>query len=492
MGGDSQEQQIRSARLQKVNELRKLGIEPYPYLFNKTHSSNQVHEQFDYLENSQESDKQVSVAGRILSIRNDGMFIDLHDPKGKVQIFSHKKSLMEDKLALVRYFDLGDIIGVVGKVRRTSRGEITVDAADVQLLSKCLLPLPEKYHGLTDRELRYRQRYLDLIINPESRDVFIKRCAAIDTIRKTLVDDDFIEVETPVLHPIAGGAIAKPFVTRHNALNMDLFLRIAPELYLKRLIVGGLSERVFEISRCFRNEGISTRHNPEFTTIEIYQAYADYNVTIEITEKIVASVAQALHKSLQVEYDGKILDFSAPWKRQSMTELIKECTGIDFLKIIDAADAKTHAKAIDVKVDDNFGWGKVVEAVFEEKVEHLLIQPTHVTDLPREISPLSKVHRHDPRLTERFETYINGWEIANGFSELNDPVDQYSRFADQLKAHEAGDDEAHRMDEDFITSLEYAMPPCAGLGIGIDRLVMLMTNSSSIRNVITFPTLRDK
>ncbi|MDR1365676.1 MAG: lysine--tRNA ligase [Holosporales bacterium] len=492
MATDNQDQQIRLARLQKVADLRKRGIEPYPYEFAKTHSSEQIHAEFNYLKADQESGKQASVAGRVMSIRNDGMFVDLHDPKGKIQVFCHKKQLAEDKLELIQSLDLGDIVGIVGNVRRTPRGEITVDATDVQLLSKCLLPLPEKYHGLADRELRYRQRYLDLITNKDSRDVFTKRCLATDTIRKALVDDGFMEVETPMLHPIAGGAIAKPFITRHNALDMDLYLRIAPELYLKRLIVGGLSERVFEINRCFRNEGISTRHNPEFTTIEIYQAYADYNAVIKITENVVTSVAQALHGQLSIEYDGKTLDLSAPWKRRSMTGLIQDQTGVDFLQISGDEEARSCAKNIGVIVDDSFGWGKVIEAVFEEKVEHLLIQPTHVTDLPREISPLSKIHRLDPRLTERFETYINGWEIANGFSELNDPIDQHDRFAEQLKAREAGDGEAHCMDEDFITALEYAMPPCAGLGIGVDRLVMIMTNSLSIRDVIAFPTLRPK
>ncbi len=490
---DNEQGQIRSARLMKLKHFREKNLEPYPYKFEKTHSAEEVLSQFSNLEKGEESGVFISVAGRIMSIRNSGMFIDIYDPSGKIQIFSSDKTLSEDNIFVLKSLDLGDIIGVKGRVRCTPRGEITVDAEQLELLSKCLLPLPEKYHGLTDREIKYRQRYIDLIINQQSRDTFKKRCSTIATIRNVLTQDGFTEVETPMLQPIAGGAIAKPFVTHHNALDMNLFLRIAPELYLKRLLVGGLSEKVFEINRCFRNEGISTRHNPEFTTIEVYQAYCNYETVINLAEKIISSVASALHDGKQkIEYEDKILDFSLPWTRKTMTELVKEATGIDFLSISNDEDARLQAKKLGVVVDKNFGWGRVVEAVFAEKAEHLLIQPTHVTELPSEISPLAKVHPKDARLTERFETYINGWEVANGFSELNDPLVQRLRFEDQLKAREFGDEEAHCMDEDFITALEYGMPPCAGLGIGIDRLVMLMTNSMSIRDVIAFPTLKQK
>jgi lysyl-tRNA synthetase class 2 len=393
---------------------------------------------------------------------------------------------------LLQNLDVGDFIGIIGLVRRTPRGELTINTQEIQLLSKALLPLPDKYHGLTDVETRYRQRYLDLIMNPEARETLRLRSQIISTIRSHLTKNDFIEVETPMLHPIPGGAIARPFLTHHNALDMDLYLRVAPELYLKRLVAGGLSDKVFEINRCFRNEGLSTRHNPEFTSVEIYQAYVDFETMMDLTERIVCHVMQRVLNTLKIKFGAYEIDFSSPWPRKSMLQLIADETGINFLDFEDANQAKKAATEIGVDVSEYHNWGKVVEGVFSEKVEHKLIQPIHVTEHPRDISPLAKAHPKDSRLTERFETFINCWEIANAFSELVDPIDQKERFEVQMACKIEGDREAHEFDEDFITALEYGMPPTGGLGIGIDRLVMLLTNSSSIRDVIAFPTMRKK
>jgi lysyl-tRNA synthetase class 2 len=358
-------------------------------------------------------------------------------------------------------------------------------------LSKALLQLPEKYHGLSDVEIRYRQRYLDLIMNAESRQTLRQRSQIVTALRRYLSDADYMEVETPMLHPIAGGASANPFVTHHHSLDQDMYLRIAPELYLKRLIVGGLSDKVFEINRCFRNEGISTRHNPEFTSIELYEAYRDYNDMMTLTETLVQVGCLAIHPDLDVTYGEETLHFKGPWKRASMVDLVTEYTHIDFMPLSEE-DARSTAKGLGIFVEDTDSWGKVLETVFAEKVEAHLIQPIHVTDLPRDISPLAKVHRDNPRLSERFESYVNTWEIANAFSELSDPMDQKSRFEDQAKVRDLGDTEAQVMDEDFVNALGYGMPPVGGLGLGIDRLVMLLTNSPSIRDVILFPTLKVK
>jgi lysyl-tRNA synthetase class 2 len=382
-------------------------------------------------------------------------------------------------------------VGFEGIIRRTKRGELTVDAIHITMLCKSLLPLPEKYHGLTDVEKRYRQRYLDLIMNEETRDTLRKRSLIIAHMRKFLIERGFLEVETPMLHPIAGGAAAKPFVTHHNTLDLDLFLRIAPELYLKRLVVGGLSEKVFEINRCFRNEGISPRHNPEFTSVELYQAYADYHDMMALTEELIASLCMAIHGTTDVTFFEHTLNFAAPWPRKSMIDLVKESTGVDFMPL-SQAQAFEAAKGMGIHPKKTDPWGKIIETVFGEKVEPNLIQPIHVIDLPKDISPLAKVHRSNPLLSERFESYVNTWELANAFSELTDPLDQQERFEDQLKAKESGDDEAHAMDHDFIAALSIGLPPTGGLGIGIDRLVMLLTNSPSIRDVIAFPTLRPR
>ncbi len=486
-----EQSEYRQVRLNKIETVKKLGINPYPSHFRKDSSASALITKYVNLQPGEKTEDLVKVAGRITSIRNDGMFIDLYDESGKIQIFSHKNNLEEKLLSLIKNLDLGDIIGVTGKIRSTPRGELTIDSYHIDLLSKSLLTLPEKYHGLHDIEIRYRQRYVDLIVNEKSREILHKRSKIVTKIREFLAAKGFLEVETPMLHPIAGGAIAKPFVTHHNALDMELYLRIAPELYLKKLLVGGL-EKIFEINRCFRNEGISTRHNPEFTSIEIYHAYVDYHEMMDLTENLIYDLVMCLHQSSSVKFGEKHLDFSLPWKQASMSELVLEKTGIDFMNVHTDEEAHKIAAQLDVKVEKTFGWGKVLEAIFAEKVEEFLINPIHITHLPTEISPLAKVCEHDPRITDRFETYINGWEIANGFSELNDPIDQLKRFQDQDKARDLGDDEAHRIDEDFITALEYGMPPAGGLGIGIDRLVMILTDSSSIREVIAFPTMRHK
>ena len=407
-------------------------------------------------------------------------------------------------MKILKLVDIGDIVGFTGTIRRTPRGELSIKSTSLELLSKALLPLPNKqiskekaeglshYHGLTDVELKYRQRYVDLIVNEDSRDTFRKRSLIIQKIREFLAKQGYLEVETPILQTTASGANARPFNTHHNALEMDLTLRIALELYLKRLIVGGVSERVYEIGKCFRNEGIDTRHNPEFTMIELYQAYADYNDMMTLTENMVAYVAQEVLGTTKIQYGEHEIDLTPPWDRKTMLGAIKDATGVDFMEIYSAEEAVKTARSLHVQVEEGMNWGQVVDAVFEDKVEPSLIQPCHIIDYPREISPLAKVHRNNDRLTERFETRVNGWEIANAFSELTDPIDQRMRFEAQAAAKAAGDEEAMEIDEDFINALEYGMPPTGGMGMGIDRLVMLLTNSPSIRDVIAFPTMRNK
>ena len=478
------------AKIENLKQLEARGIKPYPYKFDLTHHANDLQKKYAELDVGAITTDVVSVAGRVMSNRNNGMFIDLKDVTGKIQIFSHKEHLSKEVLEQMSYYDLGDIIGVTGIVRRTPRGELTINTEKVEMLCKSIRPLPEKYHGIHDVELKYRKRYLDLIMNDESRETFRKRSRIIAFIRQTLFDEDFMEVETPMLHPIAGGASAKPFLTHHNTLDMKLYLRIAPELYLKRLVVGGF-ERVFEINRCFRNEGISIKHNPEFTSVEVYQAYADYNDMISLTERIVEGAVKATHNGeTKVKYGDHEIDFKAPWPRKSMTDLVKEKTGIDFMTLLDNSDAAMAAEKIGVSLKPDASWGEVVDAVFADKVEDTLIQPIHVIDMPKDISPLAKVHRDNDVLTERFESYVNTWEIANAFSELTSPFDQLDRFKKQVEAREKGDEEAQMLDEDFVEALEYGLPPTGGLGIGIDRLVMLLTNSQNIRDVIAFPTLK--
>jgi len=483
--------EFRQARLVKLEAMKQLGVNPYPYRFERTMLAADIDTQFAGLAAGEKPEiAAIKVCGRIRSIRNSGMFIDLHDASGKIQIFSHKDFLSEQQVALVKLLDIGDMIGVTGQIRRTPRGELTIDATDIQVLSKALLPLPEKYHGLSDLETRYRQRYLDLIMNAESRETLRKRSLIIASIRSFLIERGFLEVETPMLHTIAGGATARPFVTHHNTLDMDLYLRIAPELHLKRLIVGGLSDKVFEINRNFRNEGVSPRHNPEFTMMELYWAFADYNDIRVLLEEMVEHAAIVANGTTKVRVGENEIDFKAPWARRSMLDLVKDATGVDFNAIETAEEARAAAKRLGVKIEGHENWGQAVEAVFGDKVEHTLIQPTHVTDHPLDISPLTKVHRDNPRLVERFESVVNGIELTNAYSELTDPQDQFDRFAEQMKQREKGDDEAQQLDVDFITALEYGLPPTGGLGVGIDRLVMMLTNSPAIRDVIAFPTMR--
>ncbi len=489
---DDSDNPLKTPRLEKLAALRALGHEPYPYRFDRTTKAAELQQRYlDLAPDTERPDVTVRIAGRIRALRNTGMFVDLHDETGKIQVFSHKDYQPEAVQEVVRLLDIGDMIGVEGFVRRTKRGELTINATGIEMLSKTLLPLPEKYHGLTDVEARYRQRYLDLIMNEESRETFRMRSRIVAALRGLLQSRGFLEVETPMLHPILGGASARPFVTHHNTLDLDLFLRIAPELYLKRLIVGGVSDRVFEINRNFRNEGISTRHNPEFTMLELYQAYGDYHDMMEIVEALVEAGAKAAQGKTLLRYGEHDIEFKGPFRRASMCGLVREATGIDMLTL-DVADAIEAARSLGLHPTGRENWGQAVELVFGERVEATLIQPTHVTDMPRDISPLSKVHRTDPRLTERFETYVNGWEIANAFSELSDPQDQFERFAAQVAAREAGDDEAQMMDRDYVTALEYGLPPTGGMGMGIDRLVMLLTGAASIRDVILFPTLRPR
>ena len=488
----SSQSQIRKVRIQKMENLRERGLNPYPYGYDKDIMAQDLQEKYKELPIGEETEDFYHVAGRVMANRNTGMFIDLVDASGKIQIFSHKENLSEEDLKTLKTIDIGDIVGFYGSVRRTPRGELTIKATSLKILSKSLLPLPEKFHGLTDVETKYRQRYVDMIVNDDVRQTFKKRSLIIQKVREYLTGLGFMEVETPMLHPQAGGANARPFITHHNTLDMDMYLRIAPELYLKRLMVGGVSEKIFEINRSFRNEGIDTRHNPEFTMMELYQAYVDYNDMMTLTENLVAHVAKEVLGTTKITYGENEIDLTPPWDRKTMLGAVEEATGIDFNKVETVEEAKEKAKSVHVDADDCDKWGQVIERVFEEKVEPSLIQPIHIYDYPRDISPLAKVHRDNPRLTERFETRVNGWEISNAFSELTDPIDQRARFEAHMAAKAAGDEEAMPIDEDYICALEHGVPPMGGLGVGIDRLVMLLTNSPSIRDVIAFPTLKKK
>lgn len=473
----------------KLDRLKETGCHVYPSAYQRTHKSIHIHKQYEHLQPGETTSDRVRVAGRVMASRNSGMFVDLHDDEGKIQVFSSLEGRSPSLVAVLDNHDLGDFWGVEGVVRRTPRGEITIDVAEITHLSKSFHPLPDKHHGLNDVETRYRQRYVDCLANASARTVLRQRFQLTSFVRRHLESKGFLEVETPMLHPIAGGAVAKPFVTHHNTLDLDLYLRIAPELYLKKLIVGGVSEKVFEMNRCFRNEGLSTRHNPEFTTVEVYEAYQDYHAMMDLVEEIVSQACVHVHGQGTCQFGELTLNFGDAWPRRSMAELVKEATGLDFMEM-DVDQAKQAVQKLGLTLPKGAGWGKALETVFAEKVEEKLIQPIHVTDFPREVSPLAKEHYADPRLTERFETYVNGWEIANGFSELNDPFDQRARFEAQEAERDAGNDEAHEMDEDFLTALAYGLPPTGGFGIGMDRLAMLLTGSLSIREVIAFPTLR--
>ena len=483
------ENELIKVRHDKMNAFIEKGVAPFGHSYEVTHHAEDIRREYGNLE-GEEDGGDVSIAGRLMAIRGHGKasFGVLNDRTGSIQVYFKLDVLGDEKYSQFKLLDIGDIIGVKGKVFKTKRGELTVRIEDFELLSKSLRPLPEKFHGLKDVEIRYRQRYLDLIVNPEVRDTFIKRNKILKTIRKYLDERGFLEVETPVLSTIAGGAAARPFVTHHNALDTDLYLRIATELNLKRLIVGGF-ERVYEMGRVFRNEGMDVRHNPEFTSMEVYQAYGDYRDMIDITAGIARETALAVLGTTKVTYQGVELDLgTAP--RLSMNDAVKNVTGKDFLSCETVEEARKMASEIGVAYEERFGIGGILNAVFEAKVEDTLIQPIFITGHPTEISPLAKKNPTDPRITDRFEYFVFGRELANGFTELNDPIDQKARFEEQLKQREAGDEEAHVMDNDFIRALEYGLPPTGGLGIGVDRLVMILTDAVSIRDVLLFPTMK--
>ena len=475
-------------RREKLDKIRALGVEPYGQKFEWDHHAADIRKEAEQLE---KDETHVRIAGRIMIRRGQGKtaFCVLRDQTGDIQVYFKRDELPENEWALFKLVDIGDILGIEGTVFTTHTGELTVRVLHFTMLSKSLRPLPEKWHGLTDKEQRYRQRYLDLIMNPEVRETFVKRAAMMSAIRKWYTDHGFLEVETPVLQPLYGGANAKPFTTHFNALDMTMYLRIAPELYLKRLLVGGY-ERIFEITRNFRNEGMDTRHNPEFTAIETYQAYGDIEDVINQTEQIVAACAMASYGSMKFTYEDTEIDVTPPWPRLTMAEAVKKYTGEDFDACQTIEDARAIADKLHVEYGEYDGFGKILSECFDAYVEEHLIQPVHITKHPIEVSPLSKLDPKDPRYTIRFESYIYGRELANGFSELNDPIDQRKRFELQVEERNHGDDEAHPIDEDFLTALEYGMPPTGGLGIGLDRLFMLMTNSASIRDVLLFPAMK--
>lgn len=475
-------------RREKLQELIQLGVDIYGEKYPVTHSAAEIISRFDALES-----KPVSLSGRLMTIRMHGKaaFANLQDGSGQIQIYVRMDDVGEKPYQIFQLLDIGDIIGVDGDVFHTRRGEITVAVKSFRLLTKALRPLPEKWHGLTNVDLRYRQRYLDLIVNPEVKKVFILRSKIVQAIRNFLNERGFLEVETPVMNTIAGGATARPFTTHHNALNLQLFLRIATELHLKRLVVGGL-DKVYELGRIFRNEGISTRHNPEFTSVEIYQAQADYMDMMVLTEDLIAFVAQNVLGTLKISYQGQELNLTTPWPRLTMIEAIRKFTGVDFLHIQSDQDAEAVAREKGLECSDSISRGEIMNKFFEEFVEEHLSQPTFIVDYPIEVSPLAKRKPDDPAMTFRFEAFMACSEIANAFTELNDPIDQRRRFEEQVAKRNAGDEEAQMMDEDFIQSLEYGMPPTGGLGIGIDRLIMMLTDSPSIRDVILFPTMRPR
>ena len=474
-------------RKEKLEELKKQGKNPFEITkYNRTHTSEDVKNNFAELEG-----KDVSIAGRIVAKRIMGKasFCHIQDMQGKIQSYVSINDLGEESYSAFKTYDIGDIIGITGFVFKTRTEEISIHAKEVVLLTKSLRPLPEKFHGLKDTELRYRQRYVDLIMNPEVKETFLTRTKIIKEIRRILDSKGYLEVDTPILNTIAGGAAARPFITHHNTLDMDMYLRIANELYLKRLIVGGF-DKVYEMGRMFRNEGISIKHNPEFTNIELYSAYEDYNDMMNITEEIISTVAQNVLGTTKITYQGTPIDLTPGWKRIPMIEAIKEVTGIDFNTLNSDEEACEAARKIGVAIEGTISRGEAINLVFEEKVEETLVQPTFIIDYPVEVSPLTKRKPSDPRLVERFEVFIGGREYGNAYSELNDPIDQYERFLEQVKQKNNGNEEANDMDEDFVQALEYGMPPTGGLGIGVDRLIMLLTDSASIRDVLLFPTMK--
>jgi lysyl-tRNA synthetase class 2 len=491
-GGDKEEDlnELMQIRREKLNDMRQKGFEPYGNRFERTHLARFILDNYEEMEN-----KHVILAGRIMSKRGMGKasFAHIQDSTGQIQIYIRSNDVGPEAYEFFSKLDIGDIIGVHGSVFKTRMGEITIAVEDLKILAKSLRPLPEKWHGLKDVDLRYRQRYVDLIVNPEVKEVFIVRSKIVRAFRNFLDAKGFLEVETPMMQLIPGGATAKPFVTHHNTLDLSLFMRIAPELHLKRLLVGGF-DNVYEINRNFRNEGISTKHNPEFTMMELYQAYADYNDMMDLTEELISSVASEVLGLTVIDYQGTGIDLSPGWIRIPMLEAVKVHSGLDFSVIKTAGEAHHAVKQaeINLELDPADTWGDILNKVFEEMVEPKLIQPTFIMDYPVEISPLAKRKAENPDLTYRFELFIYGREIANAFSELNDPIDQKARFLKQVEKRRAGDEEAHMMDEDYVNALEYGMPPAGGLGIGIDRLVMLLTNTYSIRDVILFPLMKPR
>ena len=486
---DNQEDltEVLRVRREKLAKLQEMGRDPFVQSrYDRTNYSMDIKNNFEEMEG-----KVVKIAGRIMSKRLQGKagFIDIQDQEGRIQCYVRKDRIGEEEYDLFKTYDIGDIIGLEGEVFKTKKEEISVKANAVVLLSKSLQVLPEKYHGLKDQDIRYRQRYVDLIVNPEVKDAFLTRTKALKALRSFLDERGFLEVETPILNTIAGGANARPFVTHHNTLDIPMYLRIANELYLKRLIVGGF-DKVYEMGRMFRNEGMSIKHNPEYTAMELYQAYADYEDMMKITEELISHMAEVATGSTVVNYQGTEIDFKPPWRRMTMIECVKEYTGVDFDTIETDEEALAIAREKGIEITPGMRRGEVINAFFEEFGEDKLIQPTFITHHPVEVSPLAKRNVEDPRKTDRFEAFANRWELANAFSELNDPIDQKGRFMDQLRKKELGDDEACDMDEDFINALEVGLPPTGGLGIGIDRVMMLLTNSASIRDVILFPTMK--
>lgn len=482
-------------RRQKMQTFRDNGMDPFGSRFERTHLSEEIINEFSELskEDLEANPQEVIIAGRIMTKRGKGKagFAHVQDLKGQIQIYVRKDAIGDEAYEFFNTVDLGDIVGVKGTVFKTNVGELSVKAKEVVFLTKALRPLPEKFHGLKDIEQRYRQRYLDLITSETSKETFILRSRIIQSMRRYLDNEGFLEVETPMLHSIAGGATARPFITHHNALDMEMFIRIAIELHLKRLIVGGL-EKVYEIGRVFRNEGVSTRHNPEFTMLELYEAYADYNDVMALTENLIAHIAQEVLGTTTVQYGEDEINLAPGWRRLHMADAVKEYTGVDFWQQMTKEEAHALAKEHNIEVKPTMEVGHILNEFFEQKVEEELVQPTFVFGHPVEISPLAKKNPEDERFTDRFELFIVRREHANAFTELNDPIDQRERFEAQLVEKAEGNDEAHEMDDDFIEALEYGMPPTGGLGIGIDRLVMLLTNSASIRDVLLFPQMRPR
>ncbi|WP_050183648.1 lysine--tRNA ligase [Domibacillus robiginosus] len=482
-------------RREKMRALQEKGMDPFGVRFERSHTAESIATEFESFskEELEEKEAEVVIAGRIMTKRGKGKagFAHVQDLSGQIQIYVRKDAVGEEQYELFTSTDLGDIVGVKGKVFKTNVGELSVKATEYVFLTKSLRPLPDKHHGLKDVEQRYRQRYLDLMTNQESQKTFITRSRIIQAMRRYLDNNGYLEVETPMMHSIAGGAAARPFVTHHNALDMELYMRIAIELHLKRLIVGGM-EKVYEIGRVFRNEGVSTRHNPEFTMIELYEAYADYKDIMSLTENLIAHVAQEVLGTTTIQYGEHTVELKPEWRRLHMVDAVKEYTGVDFWKEMSDEEAQALAKEHGIDYKETMQYGHIVNEFFEQKVEEELVQPTFIYGHPVEISPLAKKNPEDPRFTDRFELFIVRREHANAFTELNDPIDQRERFEAQLKEREQGNDEAHEMDDDFIEALEYGMPPTGGLGIGIDRLVMLLTNAPSIRDVLLFPHMRQK